>query len=150
MKTRFVQCFGFQRSDLTPDAKSTPQRTSLCVGYSSGRDHYEQQEVTMTKILRTGFFPLPSLCRLAIHFLNLHILLFKKIFLAAPHGMWHLSSPPTTPPALEGGVLITRPPGKSPDWAFVPCIFLIDNIHSLSKHFLSRIYRREWKSQYNR
>ena len=73
-----------------------------------------------------------------------------KFFLAAPHGMWHLSSPPTTPPALEGGVLITSPPGKSPDWAFVPCIFLIDNIHSLSKHFLSRIYRREWKSQYNR
>ena len=68
MRTRFVQCFRFQRSDLTPDAKSTPQRTSLRIGYSSGRDHCEQQEVTVTKTLRTGVLSTSSLCRLAIHF----------------------------------------------------------------------------------
>ena len=84
MRTQFVQCFRFKRSDLTRDAKSTPQKTSLCIGYSSGRDHCEQQEVTMTKIVRTGVLSMSSLCRLAIHFSNLHILLLKKFFGCTP------------------------------------------------------------------
>ena len=143
MKTRFVQCFGFQRSDLTPDAKSTPQRTSLCIGYSSGRDHCEQQEVTVTKTLRTGVLSMSSVVQTGHSFFKFTYFIIKKNFFTCTHGMWDLSSSPTTPPALEGGVLTARPPGKSPGWAFIPCVFLIDDIHSLSEHFLSRIYHSE-------
>ena len=49
MRTQFVQCLGFQRSDLTPDAKSVPKRTSQYIGYSYRGDRSEQQEVTVTK-----------------------------------------------------------------------------------------------------
>ena len=80
MKTRFVQCFGFQRSDLTPDAKSTPQRTSLCIGYSSGRDHCEQQEVTVTKTLRTGVLSMSSVVQTGHSFFKFTYFIIKKIF----------------------------------------------------------------------
>lgn len=55
-RTQFVQCLGFQRSDLTPDAKSIPKRTSQYIGCSYRGDHCEHQEVTVTKIQEQGFF----------------------------------------------------------------------------------------------
>ena len=49
-----------------------------------------------------------------IEFVTILLLFYVLVFW--PQGMWNLSSPPgikPAPPALEGEVLTTGPPGKS-------------------------------------